>query len=282
MALATKLSVRKFNDYRSFLVAHVQDAKRTNPSWTYGMWVRKLGLKDVSSVAKIIQGKREPGPQVTEKFIRYFEFSPKDAEYFRDLIRLHKFKNDPRLSVLLLEKMGKDHPDSARRIIDDKTFSVVAHWYCTAIREMVRMDEFFEDPEWISKKLLFKVTPTEATRAIELLLKVGLLERDQKGLLKISVGRFHTQNDFMSEAIKRYHESMLDHAKLALRKIAPQKREITASTVTMSYAKIPEAKEMIREFKDRFCRLFEEDKGNGTFQIQIQYFPLTKEGELKS
>ena len=85
----------------------------------------QLGLKDTSSITKIIQGQREPGAAITGGLIRYFKFSPKDAQYFQDLVRLRKIKTDPRLSVLLLEKMGKDHPDGALRILDDKSFQLL-------------------------------------------------------------------------------------------------------------------------------------------------------------
>jgi len=271
-----QLDVGKFADYRAFLLSHVQDQKRNNPDWTYGMWVKKLGLKDTSSITKIIQGRREPGTEITDKLVHYFAFKPKDAQYFRDLVRLHKIKNDSRLAVLLLEKMGKDHPDRAFRLIDDKTFTLISNWYCIAIREMVRLDEFFEDPNWISKRMNFKVTPTEVSKAIDMLLQAGLLRRDKNNNLKIAEGRFHTKNDFASEAIKRYHEASLDNARLAIRNLPVEQREITASVLTMSCENIPKAKELIREFKDRFCRLLEEDKGSGTFQIQIQFFPLTK------
>lgn len=258
------------------MLAHVQDCKGRNPAWTYGVFARQLGLKDTSSITKIIQGQREPGRGIVGKMTRYFSFSPKDTQYFEDLIRLHKIKADPRLAVLLLEKMGKEHPDGALRLLDDRSFRLISHWYCTVIREMVRLDEFFEDGDWIAQKLHFKVTPTEAERAIALLLEVGLLKRAEKGRLAISHGRFASTDDTASEAIKRYHESMLDLAKVALRKFDVQEREFGAVTLTMRASRIPEVKTLIREFQDRFAALTEESGGDLTAQLQIQFFPLTR------
>ena len=129
--------------------------------------------------------------------------------------------------------------------------------------------------------LHFKVTPTEASRAIELLIEAGLLKRDPKRKIQILSGRFHTTNDISSEAIKRYHESMLDHAKAALRKFDIKDREFTAASLTMNVERFAEAKELIREFKSRFAKLLEEDAGDVTAQIQIQFFPLTKVSQKK-
>ena len=270
------LDVKQFTDYRSFLLAHIQDCKTRNSDWTYGTFAKQLRLKDTSSITKIVQGQRRPGDLITGQLIRYFKFTPKDGQYFKDLIRLQKIKNDPSLTVLLLEKMGKDHPDGSLKILDDKSFQIISNWYCTAIREMVKLNEFFEDPNWISKKLHFKVTPTEATRAIELLIQADLLGRNAKKKLVVNQGRFHTTNDISSEAIKRYHESMLDNAKLALRMFDVKDREFGASSITMSSNKFLEAKELIREFSDRFSKLMEEKNGDVTVQMQIQFFPLTQ------
>ena len=274
--MRTNVNVTQFTDYRSFLLAHAQDMKTSKKSWSYGAWAQSLGLKATSSITKIINGEREPGPQITEQLIQYFKFNAKQSQYFRDLVKLHKIKHDPRLSVLLMEKMGKEHPDAEIRIMDDKSFLVISNWYYLALREFCRMQDFKEDPEWISENLLFKVTSRDIIAAIKTLLSLGLLKRDKKGTLSLAEGRLDTTNDISSEAIKRYHEQMLENAKLALRKIDVRDREITSTSLLMSSANIDKAKELIRDFKMRFEKLMEEDSGDQVFQLQIQLFPLTK------
>lgn len=271
-----KLKVQTFTDYRSFLLAHAQDKKRLSRDWTYGIWARSIGLKDTSSITKIIQGQRHPGPDITKKLINYFRFNEKESLYFSDLVAFQKIKSDPRLSVVLLEKMGKQNPNISSKVLDDKSFSLISNWYCLAIREMVRLESFFEDPNWISKNFNFKVTPKEASRALELLFDLELLSRDKSGKIKITTGRYSTANDYSSEAIKRFHEATLDNAKQAIRQLSVTEREFSASTFTMKRSNLPQAKQLIREFKERFEELLEEDQGDNVFQLQIQFYPLTK------
>lgn len=83
-------SVLKFSDYRAFLVAHVQSRKKKNGRWSYGTWARQMRLKSTSSLTKILQGARNPGETVTSQLIRYFGFTEKETEHFRDLISLDK------------------------------------------------------------------------------------------------------------------------------------------------------------------------------------------------
>lgn len=273
---AKPAKIQHFTDHRAFLLAHVQDKKRSNPRWTFGRMAQALGLNSTSSITKVIHGEREPGPKLTSQLIRYFNFNPQEAAYFQDLIRLHKIKQDPRLSALLLEKIQKDHPNSNLRVLDNETFSVISNWYVLTIREMVKLDVFFEDANWISKRFHFKVTPTEATRAIELLLKTELLVRDAQGKLSLNDGRLHTNDDMSSEAIKRYHETMMEHAKAAIRMFPTEEREYQSSSLVLRADRIPEAKQLIRDFHDKFSRLLEEQGGDLLAQLNVQFFPLIK------
>ena len=69
---------------------------------------------------------------------------------------------------------------------------------------------------------------------------------------------------------------MLEHAKAAVRRFSVEEREITSTTLVMSSKQIGIAKELIREFKQKFEQLLEDESGDRVYQIQIQLFPLTK------
>jgi uncharacterized protein (TIGR02147 family) len=267
--------VRNFADYRAFLLAHVQDCKRANPKWTYGMWAKRLGLQGASSITKVIQGTREPGPAILERLISYFEFPASEGAYFRDLVALHKVKRDPWLSALMLEKLARQVPEGTRKKLDVETFSLVANWYVAAIREMVRLDDFFEDPEWISKRLRFKVTPSDALRSIKLLVDAGLLKRDEGGRLELSTAWYETTHDVPAEANRRYHDAMLEHAREALKTVDVAEREYTAGIFSISTRNLPKAKVMIREAVAKISSTLEEQAGDAVYSLQVQFFPVT-------
>jgi uncharacterized protein (TIGR02147 family) len=277
-SVMSHIEVKNYTSYRSFLLAYVHTSKQRRPNWTFGVFAKQLGLKDTSSITKIIRGARDPGPVITNRLIEHFKFTDEDAEYFRNLVRLEKIKDDPKLSALLMDRMGTDFPTETR-ILDEETFEVISRWHCFAIREMVHLKDFVEDPQWISEKLKFKISPEEVTRAIELLVSVELLTRNH-GKLEIKEGRFHTRAEVPNEAIKQYHECTIDLAKASVRETELSRREMTSIVFTMNEAKIPEAKELIREFKVKFEKLFEEPNGGDTtVQFQMQLFPLTRDSK---
>ena len=274
--MKSTLNITKFTDYRTYLIAHAQEMKKLKPDWSYGVWAKSLKLKSTSSITKIIQGQRDPGSKIENEFIKYFNFNEKQTNYFKDLIQLQKISGNPRLSLMLIEKMGKDFPDANLKTIDTKKFMAISNLYYLSLRELLRVKNIKETPEWLAEQFIVKVTPTEIKNAINIMLDLGLLIRDKNNHLSIAEGRLETTSDISSEAIKQYHEQMLDNAKLALRNTQPEARELTGTTLVMNSKNIKVAKELIREFRKKFEMLMEDESGDQVYQIQIQLFPITK------
>ncbi len=276
------MKVKHFTDYRSYLIAHLQNKKKIQPKWTLGRWAQQLELRSTSSISKVISGERLPGRKLTESLISYFEFSDSESEYFKDLIRFHKVKADPRLALALLEKIGKENPHTTLKILDNDTFIILSKWYGLALREMIQTNYFVSDPKWLSKIFNFKVLPSEISQCLKDLVHCGLIQLNSEGEYEVTSERVATENEISQEAVKKYHENSMEIAKQAVRLFAVENREFQASTFIMSSKNIQEAKNLIRDFRKRFCKLLEENSGNQLFQIQIQFFPLTKEFNKRS
>jgi len=274
--MKTELSILSFSDYRAFLAAHAQDMRRKNPRWSLGAWTRRLGLKTTSSLSKVINGERNPGEAMSKKMIDYFDFNNEETCHFRDLILLHKLARNPEMSVRLLDKLESARTNADYSRVDEATFSVLSEWYCYAVREMVQLEDFLEDPDWISKKLQFSVPTLDVSKAITKLLRCGLLQRDAKGRLKLAQPRIDTSNDVACEAIRRFHEQALDNAKQAIRTVAVENRELTASTFAIDPKDLPRAKEMIRKFRTSFARTFERTNAKQVYQLELAFYPLTR------
>ena len=105
--IGKRVSVVLFEDVLDFLHAYAEAAREKNSHWSYGIWARGLGVNDPSSITKILQGQRNPGPDLTEKFVRFFSFSEPEESHFRDLVHLRKLRNEPRLYSLLLKDVKK-------------------------------------------------------------------------------------------------------------------------------------------------------------------------------
>ncbi|MEZ4873406.1 MAG: DUF4423 domain-containing protein [Bdellovibrionales bacterium] len=70
----------------------------------------------------------------------------------------------------------------------------------------------------------------------------------------------NTSDDISSEALKQFHEGMLDIGRQALRKTAVDEREISGVTMAVSSKELPEMKQFLREQQLEFFRSFQSPK----------------------
>lgn len=269
--------VFEYTDYRCFLNDFFENQKKRRDYWSFGKWAQELKIKSPSTLIMLLRGQRNPGKTLIEKLAHYFRFDSEEAGYFRDLVKLHKAKDDIEMSVLLMEKLAEKHSGRQFQILDLQTFSAISNWYYYAIRQLVRLPGFREDPERISGTLNFKVTPKEIKDAFATLLRLGLLVRDEKGKLHLGPKSLDTPTDIASEGIKRFHEQVLENFRHGIRSISPDRREVSGRTFSMRARDLPKAKKLIRKFHYDLCGLLESDKGDSVFHLETALMPLYEE-----
>lgn len=265
----------EFDNYRTFLAAHFVFKKKANPRFSYSNWARQLGLKNNTSLLKILNGSRDAGPDITRKLVEYFRFNDKQRLFFEDLVRLAKSKHDGALQVAIMERLKRHHPLKKFHLLEESEFSVIADWWHYAIRQFTKLKKFQNDQDWIAKHLLFKVSPKQVTKAIASLIEIGLLNKTDAQLIPTTAS-YNTTNDVSSEAIKRFHEGMLENAHKAVRLVEPKDRNISGLTLAFASKDLPAAKEMLRKFQDDFDTQFGgATEPDSVYHLEIAFFPLT-------
>lgn len=268
--------IYNYSDYQTFLKDFHQRKKNESSHWSLGVFARELGLSSKSSISMLLNGQRHPSLESTQKLAQYFKFNAKESEFFKVLINLKKFDKNPELRVLMMERLKSLHPHKEFKLLDDESFSAVAGWYYYAIREMVTLEGFQEDEQWIHQQLTYKVSIKKIKSCINKLLKLDLLVRDETGRLQQAVGSVTTSDNISSEAIKRFHIESIAQSQAAVRKFSVKDRFLSAVTLSIKKENLDQAKQLIREFEDRLILLCQEEQGDMTIQLNTQLFPLTK------
>ena len=92
-----KPNVYHYTDVRHYLKDYYLYLKSKNSRFSYNAWSKALGVKDSTTILKVLRGQRNIGPELSEKFLKYFAFPAKQAEYFNDLVTLTKIGKNLRL-----------------------------------------------------------------------------------------------------------------------------------------------------------------------------------------
>ncbi len=264
-------------DYRSILREGYALRKQRKQGFSYASWARQLGLRSPATLAMILNGQRHPGDSLVHRFSRDLQFSTPESQYFEDLVRLQKSHGkDIHATVALVERLRKRRDKSGFRFVEFETLESISNWHYVAIREMISLGDFKEDPYWICHRLHFKITPKEAALAIRRLLALKLLKRE-KGKLVACDAEIDIGNDMKSLAVQKLHHQAIDHSREALSKVAPKERDYQISMLVMNASDLEEAKQWIRKFHDDFCDRFEKKGGDHLYQMNLCLYPMTRE-----
>lgn len=275
-------SILDYTDYRAFLNAHFQDKKRQNAGFSFGVWARLLGLKNNTSLLKIMNGQRNAGPAIQENLASYFKFDARERAYFADLVQLAKVTSDSPLHGRIVERLSVRHRASRFQLLTNEQFSVISDWWCYAIRQLAKLPGSESDPVSISKRLRFSVTPKQVTTAIKRMVSLKMLTADEDQRLHATSEPVRTTNDVSSEAIKRFHESSFENCQKSVREVPVEQREHSAYVFAFDDSEMVLAKEFLRAMVDHFEERFGMSANpNQIYQLQIGLIPLTKDVSKK-
>lgn len=232
------------DEFRKKLRQRFAEMVEKNSSYSLRALAMKTGLS-ASILSRVINGKRNLS---LETMLKVSQILDLDLE-----TDAHQRKTD----ILGLE-----------------SFKVIADWYHFPILELIKTRGFQSDEKWIARRLKLPLAIVQA--ALDRLQRLGLIERVD-GQIKSGNGVFlKTTDDQSSVAIRKHHKQMMEKAVEALDDNLGE-REYRGLNFAFEPSDLPEAKKMIREFYKKFGQKFGKNLGKEVYQLNLQFFKLTKE-----
>lgn len=268
-------SIFQFTALESFLGSAFQHRKALNPSYSYALWARRLGVRSAATLCMITHGQRSPGKSLAEKLKRELALGRDESRYFDILVGLKRSRNQVVPSLRLMQELEKRHPTKGFRLIDHDQFKTMANWYYWCLLEWMNLKSFKEDPEWLASHMEFPVSPAQIREALIVLERLNLVGRNRQGKLVRSSKILTTPTDVANEAIQGFHEESLVNAARSIRKHSVQERDMQCLTLALRPQQLAQAKKVLGAFLDDFCRTFDHPQGKRVYQLQTALFPLT-------
>ncbi len=277
------MNLYQYSDYRIFLKAYYFEQKRKNAKYSYRVFANKAKLASPNYLKLVIDGKRRVTDRNLQNFIRGLGFQrPEESEYFKSLVYFQESRDRESREIFRtqLEKIRTQHLKITLQIQKDQQ-EYLMNWRHFAIREMVLLEDFKDDPVWISKRLKNAATPDQVCLSLALLVRLGMIHKDN-GKYKIQAPLLSTTDEVPSLLIKKLHEQFLNLAIRSLYEDEMGEREVNGLTIAIPRSKISDFKKSIKNFRKEMNKTFSEAQGNQeVYQLMIGFYPLTKKGELK-
>lgn len=272
------VNIYEYTDYRKFLNDCYEERRQKSKAFSCRNFARMVGLSSPSFFKMVIDGERNLSPETIKGFAKALRLSRHEGRFFEDLVRFnqartHEEKNQHYHRLTLSKRFLKT------RHLEKDQFEYFSKWYYAAVREMIALPDFREDPAWIARRLRPAITPAEARATIDLLLKLGLVARDRDGRLVQTDKSLATGNDVHSLALANFHRSMIQKAGESLEGTDGRDRSVSSLTAALSAEKFHEVKRRIDDFRKELRAIIEEcDDPHAVYQLNFQLFRLTEVG----
>lgn len=274
VTLRCPIDVFRYLDYRIFLEAFYLTKKPQG--YSYRKFSQRARLRSPNYLKLVIEGKRNLTAAMAKRFADTCDLHGEAKEYFEKLVEFNQAKSTEERNRAYHQLTTFSRYRRAQKL-EMAHGQYHSKWYLPAIRELAARTDFKEDPNWIAKKLVPPITPREAVQALEVLLRLGLLQRDDEGRLFQGSPVLTTGPETSGLHIVSYHKSMMIQAAESIDHVAPGERDISSLTMCLGPSGLKRLKEQIQAFRSELIKLAEtEPNPKQVVQLNMQLFPLSK------
>lgn len=265
----------EYLDYRAYLADYYAHMKAAHRGFSYRSFSRRAKLGAPNHLKRVIDGERNLTAEMTARFAQALGLVGESAEYFTQLVRLGQADSTIERSKAYA-KLTAFRTFRKTRKLDLAHAEYHATWYVPAIRELAGRADFRATPEWIARRLVPPIKPTEAKGALKTLLKLGLLKEDEHHNLRQVEPLITTGPEMHALHIANYHRMMMERASESIDLVPSASRDISALTLLTSKGGLDRIKRKIQRFRRELLEdaLIDTD-ATQVVQLNFQLFPLS-------
>ncbi|MBF0103859.1 MAG: TIGR02147 family protein [Deltaproteobacteria bacterium] len=277
-----KINIFLYSDFRSYLRDLVEALKSLRPEMTMRNLAKEIGFGSPSFVKMIIDGERKLSKTSIEKLCAYLNFKDREKKYLEYLVEFSN-TSDPDKKNTLYNSIISLKPKLVFSELKKHQNKYLSNDYYACIREMVLLKDFKEDPKWIAAKCLPRITPAMAREAINTLLELGLLKRDEQQKLCQSDAVVDTGSHVEAMEAFGFHEAVLNKARRYLAHLKQQNRNFSALTIPIPAELEKVIAKKMQHLQDEILTMINQKniQYDEVFQLNFQFFPVTRALEKK-
>lgn len=237
----------------------------TNPRYSMRAFARHLGMSP-GELSEVLREKRPISARACQKVARALDLSP--AEFKHLLV----------LATTTGQSGGRENEpaplksamvNSQIHRLNEDRFRLVSDWWCLAILNLLDLDEI----KWTATEIAerFGISLLQAQSAMDRLERLSLVRR-QPGDRAVPTNDFVEHlSEVSSEAIRRYHRSLLEKAIAALDTQERDQRDVTGIGFAIDRRELKAIAHEISEFQDQLIAKYGRKRRGRKFDSVYQF-----------
>jgi uncharacterized protein (TIGR02147 family) len=235
---------------------------------------KRLGI-DAGYLVKVLQGQKNLSYDCASEVAELLKLNKKETEYFKTLILFGKAKSNSEIASYFEKLLHFSETKSTT--VDADKYEFYKKWYYSAIREILGFFRFNGDYKALAEMVTPAIKPLEAKKSVELLIRLGLIVKNENGEFTPASRFITTGEQWKSIAIRQFQEETIRLASAALDSVPKEERDISTVTVSLSHDGFEEIRELLKQFRRQVFEIAEKERNaNRAFQVNLQLFPLSK------
>lgn len=264
-----------YTDYRLYLKDAYAEKKKAERGFNYRVLAKMAGFNSAGFFTNILCRRRNIAARTMDGLAKVFDLNFKEKRYFESLVRADQAKN------LGAKKAFFDRASrQKKKALNVKTVTAEQYydkWYYTAMRELVALSPKEDNPKALSKRLLPKIRPTEAARALAVLSVLGMIRKREDGAWEQTDAFITASQEVDPVMISGFQMQTAELGINAIDRIPRDRRNISTLTLGISREGYLKIIERLRAFRRELMEIAAADSGrDSVYHLNFHLFPLTR------
>lgn len=274
------LDIYRYDDYRLYLRDRYNQRKQEDPSYSYRRFAADAGFTNPGFLNDVIKGRRKLSADATEKMITVFELSPKEAEYFRLLVRYCQSKNE------------EERQEQFKAILHRRSHSkftqlnpALAKYYqdyrYPLVRSAVAACDFRGDYEKLARFLDPPLPAHQLKKCVRDLCDWGLVKQDSDGRYTVTSKVIEPPATLL-HLVREMNKEWIRQSYQTLQRLEPDRRHISTILLHVSRKNYEEIQRKVERLREEVLQMAEnEDAPECVAQLSMQLFPRSSQEKRK-
>ncbi|MNL06553.1 hypothetical protein D3C87_1271920 [compost metagenome] len=175
-----------------------------------------------------------------------------------------------------MQKFHKYQEENGKEL---EAYKYLTKWHYVALREMIQLEDFKNDIDWIQERLSFSVTPKDIQEALNFLVEYNFIEKSGKGKFRVKDKIIDCFDGIYRLSLGEFYKQVYALAIESIDSVPREERLLLGHTFAVSNESYNKISEVLNEALSKIRDIEKSDfKKDRVYQVSFAAFPMTKKG----
>jgi uncharacterized protein (TIGR02147 family) len=264
----------EYDDYRKFLADFFLEQKRITQIFSNRYFAMKAGFKSSSYILSVIKGRFNLTYTTIQKTISAMGINGTTAQFFENLVFYNQAKESEEREKYF-KRLDEIRKNNHFYTLDNRQYEYIKAWYFLVIREVATLVDWNDDYTKLARLIRPSISTVEARAAIEILLQIGLLKKDNCGRYVQNSASLNLQG-IPKYLLTNLKKELIMRGLDAIQVIDKSERFTTFSTLTMSKECFEYACEVLEDARRKIIgKSLNDTNPEKVYEMNVLLFPVS-------